>query len=284
MQADTAVASTICGWTKLFHPRGPQVTLPLPADAVAAFASVGAALDAGWLVTAPGLEDGEEKESIAYVLRGAFERDGEVTPYVLLYAANDALTWSILKVYLNKREDIEAFEYASGMKLDSIPDYIGDNKPQRGAAAKTDRFIVKSTKPFGVVYKKNPKHDDTEAGKMKPARLFVRWENQKPAAQSQQQNGAVHDLKWLKRALDNSGKQMVEAGLCGSANDLIAFVRDTLDDTLSLDVTTWPASAVEHATDAVKKFAAQQRAAIAAGKQEQPAYSPEEDDDKNIPF
>ncbi len=196
MAEDTAVtpAPQWSGSFDAFHRSGIRVKLPiLPGyDYAAAFACVTSAVEAGWLVTAPGLEDGEEKESIGWVLRGAFEKEGESTPYVLLYAANEALTWSILKVYLNRREDVDAFEFASGMKLDSIPDYIGDNKPQRGAAPKTDRFIVRAPKPFGVVFKKNPRHDDTEAGKMKPARLFVRWEHRKPDVAAQ--NGKQRSL------------------------------------------------------------------------------------------
>jgi hypothetical protein len=175
------VVQAPCGWTKLFHPKGPQVTIPvLDLTPAGSLACVAAYLDAGWLLQAPGLEEGEEKETVGWVLRGGFERDGQVTPFVLLYAANEQLTWSFLKVYLNKPEDVAAFEFASKMKLNDIPDYIGDNKPQRGAAAKTDKFIIPAPRPFGVVFKKNPKHDSTEEGKMKPARLFVRWVDQRP--------------------------------------------------------------------------------------------------------
>lgn len=182
------MSDAIYGTTRLWHPRGPQVTLPVtdltPAGSLA---QVAAYLDAGWLVEAPGLEEGEEKEQVGWVLRGGFEKDGEVTPFVLLYSTNEALTWSFLKVYLNNPEDVAAFEYAARVKLDQLPDYVGNDKPQRGASAKTDKFIVK-VRPFGVVFRKNPKHDpSTEEGKMKPARLFVRWADQKPAESAEHQ-------------------------------------------------------------------------------------------------
>ena len=181
------VSQPLTGWTKLFHPRGPQVTLPVPCnDYRAAFEAVSLALDAGWLVQAPGLEEGEEKETVGWVLRGGFEKDGKLTPFVLLYSANEALTWSFLKVYLNSPEDVAAFEYAAKLKLAQLPDYEGNDKPQRGASAKTDKYIVGVPRPFQVVFKKNPKHDDTEQGKMKPARLFVRWVDQKPAGQTEE--------------------------------------------------------------------------------------------------
>lgn len=174
----------LSGWTKLYHPRGPQVTLPVPCnDYAAALEAVGLALDAGWLVQAPGLEEGEEKQ-VGWVLRGGFERDGQITPFVLLYAASEQLTWSFLKVYLNTEADVAAFEYASKVKLKDLPDYVGNDKPQRGASAKSDKYIV-PTRHFGVVFKKNPKHDQSEEGKMKPARLFVRWVDQRPAIEAQ---------------------------------------------------------------------------------------------------
>ncbi len=171
-------------WCRLFHPRGPQVTLPLPPDPAAALAAVSAALDAGWLVQAPGLEEGEEREMIGWVLKSIHSNEDRETPFVLLYSANEALTWSVLKVYLNTEQDEAAFEHASHMKLAEMPEYVGQDKPQRGSNHRTDTYIVPAPRPFGVVFKKNPKHDATEAGKMKPARLFVRWADAAPAAQS----------------------------------------------------------------------------------------------------
>jgi hypothetical protein len=176
------------GWTKLWHPRGPQVTIPLVMPADEMLQAVNSLLDQGWLVTAPGLEEGEEKEQVAYVLRSTYESEKGTTPVVLLYAANDTMKWSFLKVYLNRREDVQAFEHASGLVLANMPEYVGNDKPQRGAAQKTDRFIIAAPKPFGVVFKRNPKHDDTEAGKKKPARLFVRWEKSLPKAEGPDYN------------------------------------------------------------------------------------------------
>lgn len=214
MASDMAPTDHMNGWMKLFHPKGPQVTLPVPCmgekgyDYRIAFNAVTAALEAGFLVVAPGLEEGEEKETVGWVLRGAFEGDRGTTPFVLLYADNDALTWSFLKVYLNKPEDVAAFEYASKMTLEKLPDYVGNDKPQRGASQKTDRFIVKAPRTFGVVFKKNPKHDpNTEEGKMKPARIFVRWADQKPTAESNG-NGSLSESdpaqeakKWIAKKL-----------------------------------------------------------------------------------
>lgn len=177
---------------ELWHPRGVQVSLPIdpvnpPAIAEwrAIYDSVGLALDAGWLVQCPGMEEGEEKDDVGWVLKMEQEKDGEVTPCLLLYSSKENLKFSIVKVYLNKPEDITAFEYASKMKLAALPLYEGTNKPERGSNSKTDRLMVVPPKPFGFVFKKNPKHDPNEEDikKMKPARLFVRWADQAPASQ-----------------------------------------------------------------------------------------------------
>src|ERR1700683_5287859 len=121
------------GSMNLFHPPGPQVT---PRELFAghyrkSFAAVGAALDAGFLAEAPGLEQGEERDEIGWVLRAAHEKDGEVTPVIVLYSVNEAFSWPILKVYLNKQADIEAFEYASKLRLGKIPVYAGNDRAAR---------------------------------------------------------------------------------------------------------------------------------------------------------
>jgi hypothetical protein len=179
------------GSMKVFHPRGPQVWLPVPFDGDyrKAFAAVGAALDAGFLAVAPGLEPGEEKEQVGWLVRGSVEQDGETTPYLLLYSADDNMSYSFLKVYLNKPEDVAAFEFASGMKLDRIPEYEGNDKPERGTSAKLEKYFARPSRPFTVVYKHNPKYDESakaaavakkEIYKV-PVRLFVRWADMKPA-------------------------------------------------------------------------------------------------------
>lgn len=173
------------GWIKAFHPSGIQVTLPIPfGTPQAMFAYVGDYLAAGFLVAAPGLEAGEEKAMIRWVLRG---EKGDGVPWVLLYVDHDRMTHSILKCYLNDDDAIVAFEMASGLKLKGMPLYEGDNKPERGKNPKVDaKYLVEAKKPFGVVFKENPKYDPTEAeaARLKgdvykvAKRVFLRWENQ----------------------------------------------------------------------------------------------------------
>jgi hypothetical protein len=188
------------GWTKLYHPRGPLVTLPVPADPVSAFNHINICLDAGWLVEAAGLEQGEHKEGVGYVLRGTQENDGKQTPFLLLYDTDESHGFSFLKVYLNTEANVADFEAASKMKLLKLPEYVGDNKPERGKSSKIDQFIVRVPAPLTVILKSNPKYneEDRAAAASKqtiykvPRRLFVRWDGiaeQKPAAPASGQAG-----------------------------------------------------------------------------------------------
>ncbi len=201
-------------WVKLFHPRGPQVTLPLPPEAAAALAAVSAALDAGWLVQAPGLEEGEEKEQVGFVLKSIISNEEKETPFVLLYSCNDVLRWSFLKVYLNTEQDQAAFEFASKMKLATMPEYVGQDKPQRGVNHRTDSYIVPAPRPFGVVMKNNPKYNpnETDPKKKKPARLFVRWADTlptEPPSDRPVSPAEMDELNELMRQWEEVGKKRI---------------------------------------------------------------------------
>lgn len=179
---DTESART--GYTKLYHPRGPLVSLPVVGDNPAAmFACVTAMLDAGFVVAAPGLEVGEEREMISGVLRSTFEKDGEITDTILLYAANEAMEWSFLKLYLNSDADVQAFEAACGVKLDNLLVYDGKDKPKRDGSTMAKKYIAKLPRPVPVLFKQNPKWDAEENAKVVasgklytvPKRVFIRW-------------------------------------------------------------------------------------------------------------
>lgn len=177
-----------CGWVKLYAPSGALVTLPVtavPLDYAAMLANVAAMTQAGFLVAAPGLEAGEQREEVGYVVKREKENsDRTLTPVVDLYPADEALKFAVLSVYLNTPADVEAFEFASGLKLDKLQAYIGANKIERGKSGQTDKLVYKAPRPFGVVFKDNPKYDpdETDTAKKKPKRLFVRWADAKPAA------------------------------------------------------------------------------------------------------
>lgn len=206
----------LCGEMWLYHPSGVKVKLPVPVimgrhQYEVAFHCIREALEAGFMVHEPGLEAGEEREDIGWVCRLDHEKDGETTATVLLYSSNQAMTWSFLRRYMNTKEDIQAFEAASGLKYDNLPPYPGNDHPQRGASAKTDKFIVKAPASFGLVWRHNPRYKDAPAGQdtrsltEKRKRDFVRWASQtgeapqaaptaKQAAGKSQEPAATLDL------------------------------------------------------------------------------------------
>jgi hypothetical protein len=172
--------TTNCGWVKMFHPSGVQVTIPLPlesalpsASARAMFDSLTTLLQAGWLVNMPGLEDGERVDEIKHIVRRAkANEDGSETPVIDLYP--DRANFRILGIYLNTEQDIQAFEQVAGVKLRDLPLYEGDNAIERGKGAKTDKYVIALKSPVKVVFKANPKWEGDE-DKKHPKRIFVRW-------------------------------------------------------------------------------------------------------------
>lgn len=174
--------SPITGWTKLFHPKGIQVTLPIPFDqpitpemAAMLLYSTSVLLDAGWMVNAPGLEDGERLDELGAVARRTqVNDDGSETPIVDLYPANDRLQFKLLHIYLNKPEEVQGFEAATGLRLADIPAYDGAQAIQRGSSPKLDKYIVAFPRPVKVVWQNNPRYEGDE-DKKHPKRLFVRW-------------------------------------------------------------------------------------------------------------
>ena len=241
-------------WTKLFHPRGPQVTIALGADIKTLLADIDFLLSQGFLVDAPGVEPGQDIEEVAYVVRGEHESEGQTTPFVLLYSGHDQMKWSFLKVYFNDNKQIADFESASGMKLMSVPQYIGQDKPERGKSKAIDKFIVPAPRPFKVVLKQNPKwkQEDADAAKAKnamysvPKRIFIRWADQpaatdKPAeAEKPQQTVAEKARAYIggladATALSKAGAMLDERRTAGSLSEdehaeLTAMVMKKLDE------------------------------------------------------
>ena len=176
----------ITGWTRLYHPAGVQVTIPIPLDAPisadaaqAALASVSTLLDAGWAVDAPGLEEGEQKQEVVSVSR----REGkDGTPIVAFYLSHPKTVKKFLHQYLNKIEDVQAFEAATSLKLESIPCWTGErdvDKDHREAG----KYIVPLARPIHLVWTVNPKWQQwsAEGGKATGAiephkRILVRYD------------------------------------------------------------------------------------------------------------
>ncbi len=233
------------GSAQLFHPKGVRVTFPLSGDVMTYKDKIDALLAQGWAVREPGLEAGEESDTVGWVLHGSYTKDGETTPYVLLYSTKDAYTHSFLKVYLNSPADVAAFEYASKLKLESISEYVGDNKPERGKNPKLDAAHLKAPPtPFGVVFKANPKYSqaDAEAARANskvypvPKRVFVRWAEQMPAGAT---NGTAHasDVDDYARWKEYVGSYPTAASITQSIEDVRGIKDKALRERVQLLLT-----------------------------------------------
>ena len=179
----------VCAWTKAFHSSGLFVTLPVPVngenyDYAHAFRAVSLALEAGWLVNLPGLEAGEQREEIGYVLRRTkVNDDRSETPIIDLYPNHERATFKCFSHYLNSPDHVKAFEVASGVSLASLKNLPGAT-PERVGNWARDGFIVKAPRPFGVILEPNERYNESEAEAAKKAnkvykvakRVFVRWD------------------------------------------------------------------------------------------------------------
>jgi hypothetical protein len=170
----------LTGWTRLYHASGAQVTLPITYGVAGImYAQVDAYITAGFQVNAPGLEEGEQKQEVVSVSR---RESSDGTPIVAFYLAHPKTVKKFLHAYLNKPEDIAAFEAATGLKLDSIPNWPGErdiDKDNRQAG----EYIVQLPRPIHLVWEVNPKWQtwSAEGGKSTGAiephkRILVRYD------------------------------------------------------------------------------------------------------------
>jgi hypothetical protein len=197
----TVPGQPACGSVRLFHSSGALVTLPVfaaPEDCYAGmFRSVNAALAAGFTVCAPGMEQGEEKDEIGWVVRTTKNSKTGVADLLFLYSVNEALTWKVLNVYLDTPEQVAAFEAVSGLTVAKLPKFPSEAAPQRVPGSASADFFVKVPKPFGVVYRENPKYNEAAAASAAAAKKpysqakkkFVRWFGQPQAAAGTPVNG-----------------------------------------------------------------------------------------------
>lgn len=167
-------------WMRGYLPNGRMLSITaLPTDDFASIIARAIALDAamvaaGLSVHEPGLNEGEQRESIAYVVRRAkLNDDGSETPVIDLYP--EKLSFKFLTIYLNTKDDEHAFERATGLKLTDIPYCNFKAAIERGKDGKDDLNYVRALPAAtGLIWKNNPRWEG-ENDKKHPKRLFVRW-------------------------------------------------------------------------------------------------------------
>lgn len=175
------------GWVKMYHPYGPQVTLPVPTlarltipQAADMLASVSAYMDAGFLVNAPGLEDGELSEEVNAVARREAKDE---TIIIDFYSSNIKLQKKFMHIYLNNDSDAAAFEEATSIKIATIPVYDGTIAITRDDS-KAGKYMRDLPRPIKLIWKLSPKWDEWKVaggeGQEPRKRLLVRYDAASP--------------------------------------------------------------------------------------------------------
>lgn len=192
-------------WIKLFHSNGIEIRIPIACNqtetvfSVADFEdlkqSVENAVTAGFLVDRPGIEEGEHIDEIGYVVRCDVDGNNGPATRLDLYVNNDQMKFRTVSKYLNTEEDTREAEAALGLRISSMPNYVGQGYIERGKNRQTDSLVVKLPRTVKIAYKNNPRYDPNEAdaSKKKPKRLFSRWvghgATQSASGQGQQPTG-----------------------------------------------------------------------------------------------
>lgn len=168
------------GKVRLFHQNGSEVLLPIPTGYAQASEKINEYVKQGWLVRQP---DPQYEQIIGYVAKRARidERSGEEVPILDLYGAHDGMSKRFIVRYINTDQQHLEFTAATGLTLDDIPMWEGEQPLERGKG-NAHKYIVKLNQPVKIIYKNNPKYpkdkadsEKTQDEKKIPARLFVAW-------------------------------------------------------------------------------------------------------------
>lgn len=161
---------------RLYHPNGAEVQLPIRIPFPDASSDIETYTKAGWMIQKP---EKTEVINIGYIVRRSKlnKITGVETPVIDLFGSHPRMNRRFLMVYLNTLEQIQAFEIATGLKLDQIKFFNGDAPPKNEDGATNREYIVRLEKTVNVAYKANPAYnkDEKDETKKKPARLFIRW-------------------------------------------------------------------------------------------------------------
>jgi hypothetical protein len=126
--------------------------------------------EAGYLVTQPGLEPGEDAIEIGYVCRYIKfdEKNNREVSHVAFYATHDGLVNRWVHHYMDTPEDIAAFEDATGLVMDKIPAWGGETHPAKNSAkAIKDGAIVRLAKPIRIARETYTNKDGEPRHKLK---------------------------------------------------------------------------------------------------------------------
>lgn len=125
--------------------------------------------EGGYLLDAPGVEPGEDVESILYVCRKDHTdtKTGAIVPHIALYSENDNLQMRWLGIYLDTPDDVAAFELATGLQVDKLPIWNSDMHPKQRNDPKYRSVIVKLPKSIRVARETYQNKDGENRHKLK---------------------------------------------------------------------------------------------------------------------
>lgn len=168
-------------WIPVWSPDGYRASVNLPlghaltAEEVSALLGSFATLrDAGLLPSEPTLADGEQIQDIGFVSR-SFVAETDVVNF---YSTNAAMNFRIVGVFMNTPEDRQAFNRATGLRVEDLPLYDGKGHPEKND--QTNKYLVKLTAPIKIKIKRNPNYVEGDLKKQK--HLFVDYAGGSPAA------------------------------------------------------------------------------------------------------
>ena len=151
------------GLTTVYHPAGFRVSIAFDENATPElFTALASKIDmiiaAGFTAQLPGLEPGEEKESMTRVCRRQFiRRDGETADVIDFYADWTTRKWAHL--YINGAEDIAQFERQSGLEYGKLPIMEGTSSIELPSTGQHPKVVTAKT-PFDMVKKHVGEHDN----------------------------------------------------------------------------------------------------------------------------
>jgi hypothetical protein len=147
-------------WLRAWTPDGFQLSLTLPIATVAdALVHLDAVRAAGLLPSEPGIEPGQEKETVDTVVK-RYASDG--TPIIDFYPAwSHGGKYGVHKyahLYMNSADDIAEFERQSGVRFAELPIFAGQS-PLKRAPEKAHPCEVKVARSFQIVRTPDGEHE-----------------------------------------------------------------------------------------------------------------------------
>ncbi len=187
---------------KLFLPSGVECSIPvkdfLEQDPANIFATITLlsqkAMLAGFLATnvQTTLGQGENKEEIGFAVRVTTSGGQRgPCPALHLYSTKAHYTKAFIVAYINSGDDLIAFEQVSGLRLEEMPEFVGQGRIERGKNPKADQLVMKFAQPAVAIWGPNPKYNEAHAAaatKDDPytvaKKKFLRWDGVTVTSQS----------------------------------------------------------------------------------------------------